>query len=487
MPKSNAQLTHEMRDIKDKVKALHQNSKSPVKGDKTKVSKLLANTVEVFQRNLAQFMGVTHKGARRVWEQFSYPLTVTSDMYLERYNRQDIANRIIDTYPEACWKGDIQVTDQTETEKDTEFEQAYEKLSRDLKLINLLTRTDKLAGLGEYSVLFIGLNDGLDSKEPIVEGQTFESSDILFLKPFSQGHAEISKFNNDQASPRFGFPELYNLQVGESSTSRSSVNTAQTTKLVHWTRVIHVAEGALETDIIGLPRLLPIFNRLIDLEKVVGSSAELFWLNGRGGLNFNAPLDAQLENKAELQQDIENYIHELTRILRTRGMEVKPLQFSIPDPKSNVDVLLKLISAATGIPLRILTGSERGELASSQDKNNFEGRVQERQNDFCGPNMLRLTVDWFITRGILPEPKNGEYDIIFPAVGGLSEIEKADRAQKLSTSLANYINAFGVEEIIPKKQFVEEILQLDFKEADVEQSDNDEGGQDLLDSEDDDT
>ena len=39
---------------------------------------------------------------------------------------------------------------------------------------------------------------------------------------------------------------------------------------VHWTRVIHIAESTLENPIYGIPRLRPVYNRLMDIEKVTG-------------------------------------------------------------------------------------------------------------------------------------------------------------------------------------------------------------------------
>ena len=45
---------------------------------------------------------------------------------------------------------------------------------------------------------------------------------------------------------------------------------------VHASRVLHVAEDCLDDDVYGIPRLKPVFDRLDDLLKVVGGSAEFF-------------------------------------------------------------------------------------------------------------------------------------------------------------------------------------------------------------------
>ena len=72
---------------------------------------------------------------------------------------------------------------------------------------------------------------------------------------------------------------------------------------------------------------------------------------------------------------------------------------------------MKLISAASGIPLRIMTGSERGELASTQDDGNWASRIEERQLHFAEPMILRPLIDRLIELRALPEPSDGEYQL----------------------------------------------------------------------------
>jgi hypothetical protein len=50
---------------------------------------------------------------------------------------------------------------------------------------------------------------------------------------------------------------------------------------------------------------------------------------------------------------------------------------------------MALISAGTGIPQRVLMGSEQGKLAAKQDRANWDNRVTDRQTDFAGPLVLR--------------------------------------------------------------------------------------------------
>ena len=75
--------------------------------------------------------------------------------------------------------------------------------------------------------------------------------------------------------------------------------------------------------------------------------------------------------------------HNLRRFIATQYVDkIESLQQQIADPTNFADVQFQIICALTGIPKRILFGSERGELASSQDKESFnevissnEGRI----------------------------------------------------------------------------------------------------------------
>lgn len=105
------------------------------------------------------------------------------------------------------------------------------------------------------------------------------------------------------------------------------------------------------------------------------------------------------------------------------------------------DVIMKLVSLASGIPLRILTGSERGELASSQDDGNWAGRIEERQLHYAEPVILRPLVDRLIFIGALPEPKDGEYRVNWQSLSDPGERERAETAEIVGRAAVNFQTA----------------------------------------------
>lgn len=439
------------------------------------LNELQTNSHLTDRQSLRGLISKTHNGKRDLYNVFGYDEVLEVDDYIERFFRQDIAKAVINAYPNACWSKDPIISDDKDTKNKTEFEKEFIKLNKKIKLFHYLKRLDVLSRLGHFSVLFISVKDGKKTTEPL-DG-TFSMNDILFLSPYSEKNASISKYDTSLKSARYGLPELYNLRpggYGGNSSVSSSSSMPEESIIVHHTRIIHIAEGVLENDVFGTPALQAIVNRLIDLEKIVGGGAEMFWLNSRGGLHLDQPGESNLTNKKEeLNKTLEEFANNLTRYLKTKDVTVTPLNFEIADPKNYFDMIISLISASEGIPKRLLLGSEQAQLASSQDKSNWLDKVMARQTFYCEPQLVRQTVDWFINLKILPNPLNDQYDVNWPDLKTTSDNEIADVAVKKTDALKKYLDAPGSDLLITPKQLVEDVLDLDFREDDLPDMDND--------------
>jgi hypothetical protein len=150
-----------------------------------------------------------------------------------------------------------------------------------------------------------------------------------------------------------------------------------------------------------------------------------------------------------------------------------------PDPSGNLDSLLKLIAGTHGVPLRILTGSEAGELASSQDATNWAAQIDDRRSGYAAPKIVRPFIEKMIETGNLPEPE-GTMSIEWDALASLSEKEKADIGKTRAESIAAYVGADGADYVMPLREFRYEILGLP-EESEYEE---DEEGPDDEDDED---
>ena len=415
----------------------------------------LLNDILSARSELMFRLGKSYGTKRDLYKDLGYVLFPLFADYYGKYTRQDIASAVINAYPDACW-GKFPEISEDENEE-TEFEIAWKQLVKDKKIFNYLLRADKAAGIGRYSCLLLGVNDGKRFDE-----QVEQAGELLYLQVFLESNIAIQKYETDEKNSRFGFPKIYQLKLSTGD------HTQTISKEVHHSRVIHVAEDLLDNEIEGLPRLQKILNRLDDLEKVVGGAGEMFWRGAFQGLAFKAQEGVQFDpeqDSTKLEEEIDRYIHGLQRYMKLQGLDVQSLAPSVSSPSGHVDVILDLIAGATGIPKRILIGSERGELASSQDETAFSKRVESRKINHCEPNILRPFIDKLIEVGILPEPKN-DYTVKWPSPFQESEQEKANTALTKTNAIVAYANSPAVENVIPQEIFLKDILGMSSEEVD---------------------
>lgn len=392
-----------------------------------------------------QMTGQAFDGQRDYYQTFGYPRGLTPMDFAEAYLRGDIAGRIIDAFPAATWREPPEVTSSSRR-----FVEAWEAINDQHDILANLHRLDRLMGLGHYGVLLLGVDGGEQLREPLRQGT---NRHLLYVQPHSERTAEITRWNDNPASPRYGKPEMYRLTNG---LDRSGAGARQVTVDVHYSRVIHVVEGSLEDDSIGTPRLERIWNRLADLHKLLGGSAEMYWQNVAQIIAFIADPDAEWdpEETEDMKNQLDEMQHGLRRMLRLRGVQPEGLAQGLQgaDPKGHVDVQLDMIAGAIGIPKRILIGSERGELSSEQDENNWAARIVERREQFANPVVLFPLIDRLQEIGVLPNVGD-DYDCVWPDSDTLGEAAMADIAQKRATAMQAYLSVPGASLIVGEGEF----------------------------------
>ena len=422
----------------------------PVVKKEEDITKLHALQSMLVARNaLAASLGLQQYGGDRdIYQALGYKLELVFNDYYARYTRQDIAKAIIDRPVKATWQGPLELVESNEAE-DTSFEKAWKALNTDLGIKNVLTRVDRLTGIGRWGVLLLGLDDVQDQGgfiKPVRAGQR----KLVYLKPFSENTAKVDTYEIEPTNPRYGMPLTYSVQVA------NVANGSDSTVKVHHTRVIHIVDGALESEIEGIPRLKGVFNSLMDLEKIVGGSAEMFWRGARPGFQGVLDKDYTMTTalKADLEDQLNEYEHGLRRFLINEGVKLEELKQQMSDPSKNVDTILKMISAETGIPMRVLSGSERGQLASDQDKGEWLTYVQSRREDFAEPKIIRPFVLRLIELKILPKPKE-DYTVKWQDLFAISEKDRVETGKARAIALSEYAKNPLAMEVVPPTAFLE--------------------------------
>lgn len=403
---------------------------------------------------IAARLGKSFSGDRDIYTALGYNTSPGFEDYMAKYERQDIARAIIDKPVRASWRRPPTITELDQ--KESKFEKQWIGLVENKRIYHHLSRADRLASIGTYAALFLGFDDGKKAEEEIGS-----ASKLLYLTPYSMENAAIAESEIDQKDERYGLPKIYeiNIKVSGADATRSSK--------VHWSRVIHVAEDLLEDNVEGIPRLRAVLNRLQDLEIIAGASAEGFFRGAFPGFGLKKQPDATFEkqDKDALTDEMEEYLHGFKRFFRIQGIDIQELKPQIADPSNHISAQIDLISAATGIPKRILLGSERGELASSQDEKNWADRIDERRKEHCEQVILRPLIDRLIKVGVLPKPAEG-YTVKWPDMMTPSEKDTAEVGEILAKALKAYVDAMGAQEIVPPEIFLQ---KLGFSKDEVEQ------------------
>jgi hypothetical protein len=109
--------------------------------------------------------------------------------------------------------------------------------------------------------------------------------------------------------PRNGLPLTYKITYTEEN-GKVVVNST-----VHWSRVIHIADDCLESEVFGNPLLALVYNRLQDIETILSGGAEMFWRGGFPGMSAQADAGARLTDadKTAVKEQFEKYYEDLAR------------------------------------------------------------------------------------------------------------------------------------------------------------------------------
>lgn len=327
-----------------------------------------------------------------------------------------------------------------------------------------LKRVDIASGIGFFGLLFLGFDDGLPLDQPVdgvvsftknsrpteeitvnKNGAPFTESasvselykqigtdaqyvgvelspseypstqpakkqrKLLYLRVFDETLVQVVQYEADLRNPRFTQPVMYRVMLTDPrDVQKGGIGLAMTTVRVHWSRVIHVADNLHCSEVFGPPRMRPVVNPLLDVQKVRGGGAEGQWRGAFPGysLESNPQMGADVDiNPDDLDEMMHEYYSGLTRTLQLVGMQAKPLSPQSNDPTAHINAATEAICIQLGCPVRVFKGSERGELASSQDDASWNDRIKERRNNYITPRIIVPFIDRLIAAGVLPIPK----------------------------------------------------------------------------------
>lgn len=426
------------------------------------------------ERNRSMWDSDQNEFLRDFRELLGYPDHIHFDQYHSFYQRDPIAGRLIDKPVEDSWKEPPevkQVNENGEAVEDSRFNEQVSELFDEHQMVELFKRADKLQRIGQYGIMFLGLSDvsnrqGQKGRPPTVEGpgdsQLDTLGDLLYIQPFHQGEVEIEGRVTDSTDPDFGMPEEYEIEVMPEAPSENDEADGTDSIFAHRLRVIHLNGQPEASAVRGRPALQRVFNRLIDMEKVLGPSAESlyqliaprYWAKAKDDFEF-----PDADGSSDFTQKWEQFVNNIRDRLETSGVEdIKTLGGQDVDPTPVFEVLAKAIATAEDMPMRILFGSETGERASREDRRAWFGeRMSDRQRNHNESNILRPMIDRLQRLGILDDVP---YTVEWPSLFEMTEQEKAEAAKTRASAVKQIAPQQATEAVAPMPLLRDKVLRF---------------------------
>lgn len=378
--------------------------------------------------------------------------------------------------------------------------------------MSYLARLDEVCGIGRYGGLFFGLDDGRpasepaagweetnsrpvkaprvtgrkgDNGKPIVENgdapppvdlsrpysltvnrEETKDRNLLYLRVFPEHLCQVAEVEGNQLSLRFGWPTYYNVTFNDPQdtvhgalvgprgprSGETSDFSAYETR-VHWTRILHAADNLVSSEWAGTPRCHPVLNDLLTAQKPRWASGEGYWKACFTWLFLTTQpnYEGATVSRTDMRNLIENWMNGLQRANYLGGLTPESISPNVLDPTPFVEVAYNVVAMKLGIPVRILKGSERGELSSSQDSDEFADRLRGREDTHATPRLVAPFVDRGIGLGFLDPPGEDGFKVDWPDRAEQSEEVKARVFQTRMGAWSAYVSG-GVDKLIPPKE-----------------------------------
>ena len=103
-------------------------------------------------------------GKRDYYTVFGYPQSLGFAHFMLKYQRQDVAQRIINMPVDACW---TTPPDLMLSEDGSAKWKEFDVLAKKHKIWPALRKVDVFAGIGSFAILVVGLDDGRKLDRPV--------------------------------------------------------------------------------------------------------------------------------------------------------------------------------------------------------------------------------------------------------------------------------------------------------------------------------
>lgn len=443
-----------------------------IKPKPTAETKFIMNLLDSMVLDRAALIKQQMQEKRNLDVECGYPTEPSIQNYIDLYEREGIATRCNDLMPDECWSVDPDIFESFGAETASEI--ALKELNERISLYHYMHRLDRTAGYCTYSVMLYGIIDGRDLATAAPgftdagpgQGRGRPLSrpvDLAYLRIFDETNVDIVELETNESSPRLGRPKMYKIKFADVSSNVSNPSAGlkknkTVTRDVHWSRVHHFADNCRGNENFGVPRLKPYYNRILDLRKLLGGSAEMFYKGAFPGLALETPQgiaeDVELDIDT-IKDEMEMYFEKLKRYIAFKNLNVKSLAPQVASPDDHIMNQFRALAMTAGCPLRVLLGTEEGRLASNQDARNWNKKVRRRQGNVLTPLMCRPVITRIQQFGVLPPVK---FNYNWQDLDAPTREDQADIAVKIANALFKYTASSAGKYVIGPEAFLSMVL-----------------------------
>lgn len=424
-------------------------------------------------------LGVSHDGNRNQNEVFGYPENPSFEDFYSMYLDGGMMRNVVDKVAKGCWR-DVPAITSPNGVTDDEFLNSLKKC----RIFEALERADILNRIGRYSVLYIAIPDGKQPHEPLGKALGIATVNDLSFTVFQEPDIRIKQTNDNPGDKRRGMPEIYTLTAGGFDSDLGGCQQQQVD--VHHSRIVHLAEGALQNPLIGESALRAPYRAALDMMKARGAGAEAFYRNASPATIFSTKEGAETDStpQDEFTAAYGKFASGFNKALRTANMDVNQIKVNTDSPKDLIECCHLDIFAASGIPERVLTTKSGGQTTGTEDKGTWNALLLDRKESFCD---LVLKAALFIIdfSGVIQLPE--DYDLEWSPSSALTEKEQVEvnqiKAETLEKALEIIItlgDACEPQEILQEHGINTNIdlkKLIANKKAQEEKTPNDKGGE----------
>jgi hypothetical protein len=410
-------------------------------------------------RNRMMYAGMNGNTKRtKLWDEFGYPDNIGFDQYYRAYERNAVAHAAVHKLLDSCWTDNPTIIDgdeQAEADKTSDWEKSVTKLMQ--RHWPKIKDADRRNLVGRYSAILLQFRDGREWSQPVDTATVKRlGPEIALVKliPAWESQVKPGDYDTDTMSDTYGQPVKYwfNEQpVGDDGTY-GPVRSVE----VHPSRIIILCEGSEDENMLsGVPLLRAGYNKLLDLEKTSGGSAEGFLKNASRqlGIQFDDKTDmgfiaeqATRAGYSDLGEAMNDKISKLNRgtdsALVTQSGTTSVLSVAAADPTPTWTVTANEFASSIQCPFTILFGQQTGRLASDEDKTDWAKRCNGRRWGFMS-DVVKNVIERLWTVGMIDPPKSGEITLAWSDLLAPSEKEKIANMQAMADVATKTATAFG--------------------------------------------